>query len=154
MAYRTARRLLGTGVLTVCVLVPAASAAGSTGTAIVRRVNDVRAQHGLARLKIAPQLSQAAAAHCTEMMSGQGLSHGALETRLRRYFSAGIYGEAIAWMPIGPASGAGAVVRAWMNSPPHRAVLLSRRFDHIGVAAQRGTMGGQRGTTFTIDVAS
>ena len=154
MAYRKARRLLGTGVLTLGVLVPAAAAAGSTSTAIVRRVNDIRADHRLARLKMTPELSQAAAAHCSEMLSGQALSHGALETRLRRYFAAGIYGETIAWMPIGPASGAGAVVRAWMNSPPHRAVLLSRRFDRIGVAAQRGTMGGQRGTSFTIDVAS
>ena len=154
MAYRKACRLLGTGVLTVGGLVPAASAAGSTNTAIVRRVNDDRAQHGLARLKMAPQLSQAAAAHCAEMMSGQGLSHGALETRLRRYFSAGIYGETIAWMPIGPASGVASVVRAWMNSPPHRAVLLSRRFHNIGVAAKQGNMGGQRGTSFTIDVAS
>ena len=154
MAYRKARRLLGTGVLTLGVLVPAASAAGSTSTAIVRRVNDVRAQHGLARLKIAPQLGQAAAAHCSEMMSGQGLSHGSLESRLRRYFSAGTYGETLSWMPIGPASGAGAVVRAWMNSPPHRAVLLSRRFHNIGVGVQRGSMRGQRGMSFTIDVAS
>ena len=154
MAYYKARRLLGTGALIVGVLVPAAGAAGNTSSAIVRRVNDVRQQHGLKRLKIAPRLSQAAYAHCGEMMAGSGLSHGALRSRLARYFSAGTYGETIAWMPIGPASGAGAVVRAWMNSPPHRAVLLSRRFDHIGVGARRGTMGGQRGMSYTIDVAS
>ena len=154
MAIRRAGRLLGAGVLISCVLGPAATAAGNTSSAIVRRVNDIRTQHGLARLKVTPELSQAAAAHCSEMMAGEGLSHGTLQARLEHYFSAGTYGETIAWMPIGPASGAGAVVRAWMNSPPHRAVLLSRRFDRIGVAAQRGTMGGQRGTSFTIDVAS
>jgi uncharacterized protein YkwD len=154
VAYRKARRLLGTGVLAVSVLVPAAAAAGSTNSAIVRRVNDVRASHGLARLKMTPALDQAAAAHCTEMLAGQGLSHGALKARLQRYLSAGTYGETIAWMPIGSASAPGAVVRAWMNSPPHRAVLLSRRFHRIGVGAQSGAMGGQSGTSFTIDVAS
>jgi uncharacterized protein YkwD len=154
VAYRQACRLLGTGVLTACVLVPAASAAGSTNSAIVRRVNDVRVRHDLPRLKMSPALSQAAAAHCDEMLSTQGLSHGALESRLQHYVSAGTYGETIAWMPIGPAASPGAVVRAWMNSPPHRAVLLSRSFHRIGVAAERGTMGGQRGTSFTADVAS
>ena len=154
MAIRRAGRLLGAGVLISCVLGPAATAAGNTSSAIVRHVNDIRSQHGLDRLRVTPQLSQAAAAHCSEMMAGQGLSHGSLRARLQRYFSAGTYGETIAWMPIGPASGAGAVVRAWMNSPPHRAVLLSRQFDHIGVGVQRGSMNGQRGLTYTIDVAS
>jgi uncharacterized protein YkwD len=153
VAYRKARRLLGTGAVTACVLVPAAPAAGSTSTAIVRQVNTIRAERGLARLKITPQLNRAAAAHCAEMISGQVLSHGSLQSRLHRYFAAGSYGETIAWMPIGPASGVGAVVRAWMNSPPHRAVLLSRSFRRIGVGAERGVMGGQRGTSYTIDVA-
>jgi len=153
VAYRKARRLLGTGVLTACVLVPAATAAASTNTAIVRRVNDVRVRHDLPRLKMSTALGQAAAAHCTEMLSAQGLSHGALETRLQTYVAAGAYGETIAWMPLGPAASPGAVVRAWMNSPPHRAVLLSRTFHRIGVAAQSGVMGGQRGTSFTADVA-
>jgi len=154
VAYRKARRLLGTGVLSVFVLVPAVPAAGSMNTAIAQRVNQARLQHGLPRLKLTPALSDAAAAHCGEMLAGQGLSHGALKQRLRRYLAAGSYGETIAWMPIGAASGPGAVVRAWMNSPPHRAVLLSRSFRRIGVAAKRGRIGGQRGTSFTIDVAS
>jgi uncharacterized protein YkwD len=149
-----ARRLRGAGALIACLLVPAAPAAASTDTAIVRHVNIARVHNGLPRLKMSPRLDQAAAAHCTEMLSGEGLSHGALRSRLQRYLSAGTYGETIAWMPIGAAASPGAVVRAWMNSPPHRAVLLSRSFHRIGVAARRGTMSGQSGTSFTADVAS
>jgi uncharacterized protein YkwD len=154
VVHRTAGRLLGAGVSIACLFVPAATAAGSTQTSIVSHVNEVRVQRHLPRLTINPSLAQAAAAHCTEMLSGQGLTHGSLEARLRQYVSAGTYGETIAWMPIGAASAPGAVVRAWMSSPPHRAVLLSRRFHQIGVAAQRGNLGSQRGTSFTVDVAS
>ena len=68
--------------------------------------------------------------------------------------SAATYGETLAWMPAGVAASPGAVVRAWMNSPPHRAVLLSRQFRRIGVGVMGGSMGGQRGTSFTADVAS
>jgi uncharacterized protein YkwD len=153
VAYCKARRLLGAGVLTLCALVPAGTAAASENTAIVKKVNNVRAQHGLRRLKMLTALDQAAAAHCTEMLVGQSLSHGALRNRLQRYLSARSYGETLAWMPSGIATPA-SVVSAWMHSPPHRAVLLSKRFRRIGVAAQNGTLGGQVGTSYTIDVAS
>src|SRR3954464_12105897 len=106
------------------MLVPIASPAASTNSAIVKRVNHVRAQHGLAPLHADPALGHAAAAHSSAMLAGGGLSHGALEARLHRYVAAATYGEAIAWMPGGAAT-PGGVVRAWLRSPPHRAILLS-----------------------------
>jgi uncharacterized protein YkwD len=153
VAYIKARRLLGTGVLTACLLVPAASATASTPSAIVHRVNQVRAQHGLPQLRMSSALGRAAGAHSAAMIAGGGLSHGSLQSRLRRYLSAATYGEAIAWMP-GGAGSAASVVNAWMHSPPHRAILLSAQFHRVGVGERQGRMGGQRGTTFTLDVAS
>ena len=153
MAYNKARRLLGTGVIAACLLVPVSSAGASTQSAVVQRVNQVRAQHGLAPFHMNSALSRAAGAHSAAMLAGGGLSHGSLQSRLRRYLSAATYGEAIAWMP-GRLGTAASVVSAWLNSPPHRAILLSPQFHRIGVGAAHGRMGGQRGTAFTLDVAS
>jgi uncharacterized protein YkwD len=152
VAYIKARRLLGTGALVACLLVPA-SASASTQSGIVRSVNQVRAQHGLRPFRMSPALGRAAGAHSAAMLAGGGLSHGSLQSRLRRYLSAATYGEAIAWMP-GSAGTPASVVGAWLRSPPHRAILLSAQFRRIGVGAAYGRMGGQPGTSFTLDVAS
>ena len=153
MAYNKARRLLGAGALVASLLVPTASATASTQSSVVRRVNQVRAQHGLAPFRMNTALGRAAGAHSAAMIAGGGLSHGSLQSRLHRYLSAATYGEAIAWMP-GRLGTAASVVNAWLNSPPHRAILLSPQFHRIGVGAVHGRMGGQRGTSFTLDVAS
>ena len=43
----------------------------------------------------------------------------------------------------------------WMNSPPHRAVLLvARRGRRIGVGKRRGKLGSARRAVFTADLAS
>jgi uncharacterized protein YkwD len=151
VAITQARSLLGAGVAVAAVLVPATAAAAETNTAIVKRVNAVRASHALAPLRMSRSLDRAAAAHCAEMLSGGALSHGSLGPRLEQYTSATTFGETIAWMP---SAAVGTVVRAWLQSPPHRAVLLSRRFHRIGVGARRGSLGGQSGTSFTADLAS
>lgn len=36
-----------------------------------------------------------------------------------------------------------AVITAWLKSPSHRAILLNRRYIHIGAAVGRGTVGGE-----------
>ena len=65
---------------------------------------------------------------------------------LRRARAAGWHGgvgEAIAW-GCGSLSGAAATVRAWMASPPHRAILLGRgRAVGIGFKRAPGCSGGR-----------
>jgi uncharacterized protein YkwD len=46
------------------------------------------------------------------------------------------------------------VVRMWLNSPGHRAILLSRRYRRVGVAKRSGDLGSLRATVFTVDFAS
>ena len=150
MAIFQARRLLGAGALAAVAAVPVPAHAAGTDVSVVKRVNTVRARHGLPALRISHALDRAAAAHCQAMASGGSLTHGTLESRLEQYASASTFGETIAWMPTpSPA----AVVRAWLRSPPHRAVLLSGQFHRIGVAAQAARMGGRSGTTYTADLA-
>jgi uncharacterized protein YkwD len=155
VAYKKARRMLGAGALAASALVPAASAHASVDTAIVQRINAVRAEHGLQPLRLTAALDRAATDHCREMIAGGGLTHadaaGSLGQRLRRYVAASTFGETIAWMPTGRA---GTVVRAWLNSPPHRAVLLSPQFGRVGIGELSGSMGGRRGVSFTADFAT
>lgn len=60
--------------------------------------------------------------------------------------------ENIAW-GAGSRAAPAAVVRAWMRSPSHRANILNRRFDEIGIAVSAGRpgRGGGPAATYTTD---
>jgi uncharacterized protein YkwD len=47
-------------------------------------------------------------------------------------------GEVLAWGVAGRST-ASATVRAWMDSPEHRRILVSRRYDELGSEMVRGT---------------
>ena len=47
-------------------------------------------------------------------------------------------GEVLAW-GVGSRSTAAGTVRAWMNSPSHRRILISGRYGQIGIGLQAGT---------------
>jgi uncharacterized protein YkwD len=60
-------------------------------------------------------------------------------------------GEAIGWGSGSLASPA-SIVQSWMDSPPHRAILLGRDFRDIGIGIVAGTPAGAgNGATFTLD---
>ena len=100
------------------------------GGLFVRAINHVRANHGLPRLHVSHALARAAEAHSSEMARSGLLSHGAFEQRLRSYIDSRDVGENLAWAQRCSAHN---VVSMWMHSPPHRSVMLSRRFRKVGV---------------------
>jgi uncharacterized protein YkwD len=123
---------------------PGASAsAASASTAKLRSallcvVNNKRAANGLRALKVDRRIQRAAGRHARDMERRHYFAHQRpggpdLTTRLHR---AGWYGhawgEAIAY-GCGPLGSPRATVRAWMNSPPHRAIILSGTYKHGGV---------------------
>jgi uncharacterized protein YkwD len=55
-------------------------------------------------------------------------------------------------MPRG--TGARAIVRAWMHSPPHRAVLLDPAYHRVGVAGANGSMGAGGAYLVTADFST
>jgi hypothetical protein len=62
-------------------------------------------------------------------------------------------GEDLAWGSGGLASPE-AVVQAWMDSPPHRHIMLDRHLRVVGIGIVRGTPSGADGATFTADFGS
>lgn len=123
---------------------PGASAsAANAGTAKLRNallcvLNNKRASHGLRALKVDRRIQRAAGRHARDMERHHYFAHQRpggpdLTTRLHRAGWHGhAWGETIAY-GCGPLGSPRATVRAWMNSPPHRAIILSGTYRHGGV---------------------
>ena len=102
---------------------------------VVRLVNEIRKQHGLAELTYDWQLSRVARIKSEDMRDNKYFSHTSptYGTPFQMMKSFGITyrsaGENIARGQATPQ----AVVNAWMNSSGHRANILNSSFTHIGV---------------------
>lgn len=123
---------------------------------IIRLVNVERSRAGLGALAVNRGLNYAAFQHTKDMVSignrygsGQGMQHtlygtlrpeitdrldvGGYDTWTRSY----AYGENIAY----GYTSAAHVMQGWMNSPGHRANILSGNFSEIGVSVQADAAG-------------
>ena len=110
-------------------------------------VNVERNQRHLRPLKLNRRLSRAATGHAGDMVRRDYFSHDSLSgasfvDRIRRTGYLGgprawMVGENLAW-GAGDRSPPAAIVRAWMNSPGHRANILQRRFREIGIGLALG----------------
>jgi uncharacterized protein YkwD len=142
-------------VLAFATAAPAAEAASSRvdsgERAVVRAINRARAAHGLRALRSHRRLARAADAHTRSMLRSDYFSHGAFSSRVRRYVSFRRIGETIAMTT---RCSARKVVRMWLNSPPHRAVLLTSGFRRIGVGRRKGRLGATRACLVTADFGS
>ena len=142
-------------VLMFASAAPAAEAAGSRvdrgERAVIRAINRARAAHGLRALRPHRRLARAADAHTRSMLRSNYFSHGAFSSRVRRYVSFRRIGETIAMTT---RCSARKVVRMWLNSPPHRAVLLAGGFRRIGVGRRKGRLGATRACVVTADFGS
>lgn len=140
-----------------------------SGPALVRAtlcvLNAERDRHGLRPLRLHRRLSAAARRHARDMADQNYFDHTSLDgssfvDRIRRagYMrgaSRWTVAENIAWGS-GGQSTPRAIGRAWMNSPGHRANLLSSSYREIGVGVTPDTpMSGVRGgATYATDFGS
>ncbi len=96
-------------------------------------INRVRSARGLPQLQVGPRLQAAARAHSRAMARSGSFTHGNWYYRLRRFGVRGrVLGENIAW-GVGHLGSPRQIMRAWMNSPGHRANILNRRFREVGI---------------------
>ncbi|MGH3029302.1 MAG: CAP domain-containing protein [Gaiellaceae bacterium] len=150
------RTVLAVLLLSAGLLALAAPASGATvrdkaslESAVVKRVNAVRRNHGLRPLRVEGGLTSAADRHAGSM-GRTGYFRHELYTpwRSRRWNEFGRWirwfypgpgyrswsaGENLAWGA--PRITARQTVRAWLRSPGHRANLLKRSWRDVGVAA-------------------
>ncbi len=127
--------------------------------AIVRAINKQRAAHGLSKLRTSARLARAADFHSWEMLDANYFAHesrdgGPMGARVRRFAHHKAVGETLAMLGGCGRKAARKVVRLWMNSPGHRAILLSGSFRRIGLGRRTGDLGGNRACVVTADFGS
>lgn len=173
MTATTANRLIlfacalaGACLLLVVSAPQRAEAGGSPGAdrkerKVVRVVNKVRARHGLPKVHRSRALMRAADYHSWDMLRSDRFAHTSsngesMDRRVRRYKKARHVGENLAWVARSKGSrrSARAIVRMWMRSPSHRAVILKRKFRRIGIGRRTGMLGSTRAVVYTADFSS
>jgi uncharacterized protein YkwD len=164
--------------LALCAM-PSLAAAQGTGCAFTRSaasaepepnvrtalrclVNATRGAHGLPALRSSARLNAAADQFSADMVARGYFAHvtpdgRSVTDRIRATGYLGgsgdwALGEDIGW-GTGSASTPDSIFRAFMNSPPHRRVILSRDFREIGVGVAPGVpvVGEGSGSTFVLD---
>jgi uncharacterized protein YkwD len=110
-------------------------------------MNQARAQHGVRPLRIDHRHEAAARAKSRSMVRTGTFFHGNFQRRLTSYRARGPYfGENLAW-GVGSRGEAASVVQMWLASPSHRANLLRRSFQRVGLGIYVGTFRGYGGTS-------
>ena len=142
-------------------VVPAADNLGAIGQSTLCLLNQQRAAHGVGALVENATLSSASAGYSQRMVAQSFFDHESPDggTLVDRLTGAGYLGDDDPWVVgenIGWGQGALATARsmvgAWMDSPGHRANLLSGDFTEIGLGLALGTPADQTwGATFTTD---
>ncbi len=127
-------------------LIPAAAASAAAPSAMVQQVNEVRQSYGLRALDAVPRLQRGSKAHSRRLLAAGSLWHASLAQLSRQY---GRAGEVLAMHPGGRA-GVNRTVNAWLNSPPHRAVILSPAFQRVGAGRSTGRFGGGQATVWVL----
>lgn len=115
---------------------------------VLREVNDVRANHGLAPLQMAGDVRELGRDRSRDMKRNNYFSHvspsGAMagDMLTARRIGYRMWGEVIGWTRyFALADGARWMVDWWMNSSSHRPYLLSRDLNYAGVGiAQDGPL--------------
>jgi uncharacterized protein YkwD len=150
--------VLLTAVLVLAVGATSAEARRSAAVrAVEANINSVRAEHGCGPLRVHAGLTRVADRQAHLLLAEGRLSHDAGTPFAQRVPEAApaaqIFGEDLAWGS-GPLALPASIVEAWMNSPPHRDVLLDCRFSLVGIGAASGRFGeNPHATVYTADLA-
>jgi uncharacterized protein YkwD len=131
---------------------------------VLASINQLRAAHGLVRLRESPELDRSARRHSLEMGRLGYFGHSSADgmqfwQRIRNSYSPRGYsywavGENLGWAS--PSLSAGGTTRMWLSDAAHRQNLLSTQWRQIGISAvglarAPGVYGHRRVTIITTD---
>jgi uncharacterized protein YkwD len=109
---------------------------------VLVQINALRRRRGLAPLRLSAALSRAADAHSAAMATRGFFAHESADgtafwKRVARFYprrnGSWSVGENLLWSS--PDVDASAALRMWLNSPPHRKILLTPRWREVGLSA-------------------
>ena len=137
---------------------PAQAAKRTMVRATLCTLNAQRERYGLAPLKLNKRLSKAARRHARDMVRREYFAHdslagGTFVDRIRRTgYLTGVrswtVGENLAW-GTNSRSAPREITTMWMNSPGHRANILSASFREVGIGLAIGAPGVGSGSAAT-----
>jgi len=137
-----------------------AAALSSLEQGVLGAINAFRTQHHLVRLRLSTALTTSAREHSRQMAAQGYFAHesadgSAFWKRIQRFYPAGSLrywsvGENLLWSS--PDVDANRALELWMNSPEHRANILTARWREIGISAQHfaAAPGSYKGLEVTI----
>ena len=126
-------------------------------SALLCLVNRKRSSEGLGKLRFDRKLARAAGRHARDMVRHDYFAHQRpggpdLTERLDRAKWRGTHwGETIAY-GCGSSSSPRAALKGWMNSPPHRAILLSGTYKRGGLGLGGEAPCGGGGAIYVMNV--
>ena len=117
-------------------------------TTVLCLINEQRDAAGRSAVRANDKLRAAGLRHSADMVDHSFFAHTSpagtdfidriMDTGYVRRARRWVLGENLVWGS-GAMSTPSALVDGWMQSPPHRANLLRKRFREVGIAAVRGT---------------
>ena len=107
------------------------------------KINKIRTRYGLSRISVDGRLMKAARTHAKTMARHGKMGHSfGVSTRFpRRMKAVGFEGSAGENLGVGYRS-VDAAIAGWMNSPPHRRILLRGNFNVGGIGLAQNQAGG------------
>ena len=129
-------------VLIGLLLLPAAA----RGDAVIEAVNAERAHHGRPDLIVSTRLERSSTALARQLMRDQRFDHDPM-----RPAGFGLFGEVLL-LDYTRYARASTAVEAWMDSPEHREVILTREMRYVGAGVTRGDFEGERATLRVLQV--
>lgn len=113
---------------------------------MITAINKVRARHGLGALRTSSSLMGSARRYSSWLMANDVFAH---QSRIQASSRFAVLGEALA-MHYDRKFSVSGTVRQWMNSPPHRALVLTTAMKWMGVGATRGRYGSSAATIWVL----
>ena len=152
---RRGRPLLAAGLALAFAAPPLPAAAASLRDAersVLHGVNAARSERGLPPVTPSAPLERSARFHSRDMVARSYFAHGSFWQRMVRFGARGPrVGEDLAWTAA-PGNATETVLRLWLASPTHRAVLLRAGFRYVGIGVAVGPfIGFDRATIVTAD---
>lgn len=124
---------------------------------VLAAINGARAAQGIGPLAANSQLAAAAQSYAQLLTQLDTLAHdlsGGLLPRVQASgYTGGFLGEAL-WEGWGQQYAADQVVNEWLNSPPHRDILLNATYTDAGVACYVRSTDGALNTRCVLDVGA
>jgi uncharacterized protein YkwD len=140
-----------TGLLVVAATVlPAASAAASAQQDAIDQLNQVRRANGLAQLRASESLHRSSTRYAKHMIGAEYFGHA---SHIAASSAFGRVGETLE-LHSGWHADASQTIDEWMNSPAHRAVLLSPSFRYVGMGIAHGRLGSRLVTVWVAHVGA